>query len=175
MKHILALLILSIGVTFALAEEIADLPNLQQPRFNVFTAGQPTERGFLMAGQMGVKTVLNVLPEKDCIPDEAKLVQNANMTYKRLPFETSGFKRETIAQFAAIVNESEKPILIHCSTGNHVGGLWFAYRALVDKAPLGQALKEARRIGMTPQLENNMFDWVANQTSIEVPAQQIGK
>ena len=41
------------------------LPNLQTPRIDIYTAGQPTEEGFQKLASMGVKSVINVLPERE--------------------------------------------------------------------------------------------------------------
>ena len=158
MRNVLALVLILLGVILVFASD--DIPNLQQPRYNIYTAGQPTEQGFKELSSMGIKTVLNVLPEKDCLADESSMVAKNNMAYVTLPFETTGFKMETIKEFAKIMGSREKPMLVHCSTGNHVGGLWFAYRVLIDKAPLALALKEGRRIGLKPELEDPLFNWV---------------
>ena len=161
MRNILALLLIALGAVLVFASD--DIPNLQQPRYNIYTAGQPTEQGFKELADMGVKTVLNVLPESECLPDEPGMVTREKMAYLALPFQTSGFKMETLKEFATYMNSQEKPMLIHCSTGNHVGGLWFAYRVLIEKAPVAPALKEARRIGMKPELEDSLFNWVLDQ------------
>jgi hypothetical protein len=41
--------------------------------------------------------------------------------------------------------------------------MWFAYRVLVEKAPLAIALKEARLIGLKPQMEDAIFNWVVDE------------
>ena len=79
---------------------------------------------------MGIKTVINVLPERQCVRNEREVVMANNMVYRSIPFELSGFRRQTIDHFSKILEKAEKPVLIHCATGNHVGGLWFAYRIL---------------------------------------------
>lgn len=162
MRNVLALLLIVLGAALAFGTD--QIPNLQQPRFNIYTAGQPTDDGFKEIAAMGVKTVINVLPEKDCLPEEASMVENHKMAYRTLPFDTTGFKMETVREFAKMLEIArEQPILIHCSTGNHVAGLWFAYRVLIEKAPIAPALKEARRIGLKPELEDSLFNWVLGQ------------
>jgi uncharacterized protein (TIGR01244 family) len=106
------------------------------------------------------------LPEKEFIQDEARMVKENGMVYITVPFETSGFSKETIDRFAQVLNTAEKPVLVHCRTGNHVGGLWFAYRVISQKTPLWLALKEGRTIGMKPELEDGIFNWVVKQTTI---------
>jgi uncharacterized protein (TIGR01244 family) len=139
------------------------IPNLHRPAFYVYTAGQPDDEGFRQIAAMGIKTVINVLPQKQCMANEGSIARANNMAYELLPFELSGFRRETIVRFAEILKTSKKPVLIHCSTGNHVGGLWFAYRVLEEDVPLNQALIEARRIGINMELENGLFLWVVDE------------
>jgi uncharacterized protein (TIGR01244 family) len=160
----LTLLITMCGIfVFVLAQTSDQIPNLQQIQVFVYTSSQPTEEGFRQLSAMGVKTVINVLPEKQCIPNEAAIVTANDMVYRSVPFHLSGFRKETIEHFAEVLKKAEKPVLIHCATGNHVGGLWFAYRLLEEDIPLAQAIKEGRKIGIRPELENDIFLWISDQ------------
>ena len=172
MKYLFPFFVALIYLTFAFASSTDPLPNLQQPRYNLFTSGQPTPEGFRIIAQTGVMTVVNVLPTRECLVNEEGMVRANKMIYHHFPFETTGFKRETFEQFAQTLTKAKKPILIHCLTGNHVGGLWFGYRVLIDKASLAVALKEARMIGMKPELEDAMFNWLASRFTSR---QQSGK
>ena len=148
---------------FVFGYSVDQIPNLQQPKVFVYTSGQPSEEGFSKLSSMGIKTVINVLPENQCVPNEGELVRANNMTYRSVPFHLSGFKKHTMEHFAEVLKRADKPVLIHCATGNHVGGLWFAYRLLEQNIPLEQALAEARKIGMRPELENALYLWIADQ------------
>jgi uncharacterized protein (TIGR01244 family) len=163
MKNLFFVIMFLATFIFALAYPVDQIPNLQQVKVFVYTSGQPSEEGFQKLAAMGIKTVINVLPEKQCVPNEFEIVSANNMVYRSVPFHLSGFKKQTIEHFANVLEKAEKPVLIHCATGNHVGGLWFAYRLLEKDIPLEQALKEGRKIGMRPELENNLFLWIADQ------------
>lgn len=159
-----ALAILTFFAIALLATAMDDsLPNLQNPRIDIYTAGQPTEEGFQKLASMRVKSVINVLPEKECMSGEANIVQNNKMEYHSFPFDPATIKLETVQKFGELLQSQQKPVLIHCSTGNHVGGMWFAYRVLVERAPLAIALKEARLIGLKPQMEDAIFNWVVDE------------
>lgn len=162
MKGALAIL-LFLTISFLAAATTDEIPNLQNIRYDIYTSGQPTEEGFQKLADMGVKSVINVLPEKECLPGEESVVHSKKMTYLALPFDPATIKLETVQQFGALLRDQKKPVLIHCSTGNHVGGMWFAYRVLVEKAHLGVALKEARLIGLKPQMEDAIFNWVVDE------------
>lgn len=146
------------SITFAMPP--GEIPNLRNPQEQIFTSGQPDEGGFELAAAAGIKTVINVLPERNCLPDEPEIVTSNKMAYRTVPFHLSNFRKETIEQFADVLKRAEKPVLIHCGTGNHVGGLWFAYRVLIQQAPLEEALQEGRIIGMRKDVENSLYDWV---------------
>jgi uncharacterized protein (TIGR01244 family) len=160
MKYVFLFLIILGASALIFPQSIDQIPNLHQVQYDIYTSGQPTEEGFHQIAEMGIKTVINVLPEKECVRDEPMMVAMNDMFYRTVPFELSSYKMERIQRFAEILKNAEKPVLIHCSTGNHVGGMWFAYRAIEENAPLDQALKEGREIGMKRDLEDSIYLWI---------------
>lgn len=159
-KQALTVVIMLIALSLGFSLPANLVPNFQNPQQGIFTSGQPTTEGFELLAQQGLKTVINVLPEKYCIRDEADVVRQNGMTYRTVPFDTVHFRKETIEHFADIIKTANKPVLIHCSTGNHAGGVWFAYRVLYENAPVEVALQEARLIGLRPSLEETLVDSV---------------
>jgi uncharacterized protein (TIGR01244 family) len=146
---------------FAFAAPTGDLPNLQHIRYQVFTSGQPTIVGYSELTTMGIQTVINVLPEQECQPGEESMVRANNMKYLHEPFHPNDLNRKTVEEFTVLLHSAKKPLLIHCSTGNHVGGLWLAYRVLIERAPLATAIDEARRIGIQPAMEEAVVSWIS--------------
>jgi uncharacterized protein (TIGR01244 family) len=166
MRNKIPVLIMLVGTALFLGATPDQLPNLQHPRYHIVTAGQPTEEGFQQLSASGVKSVINVLPDKECLTNEADTVAANDMVYYRFPFQIDDFNRATFEEFGVLLEQAQKPVLIHCSTGNHVGGLWFGYRYLVERAPLPVALLEARQIGMKPALEDSLLPWLLKQRPI---------
>ena len=160
MKNVTLIIIMLTALSFGFAMPLGEIPNLRNPQAGIYTSGQPNEGGFEHIAAAGFKTVINVLPEKNCVPGEADMVISQQMTYRTVPFHLTNFRKETIEQFAEVLKKAEKPVLIHCGTGNHAGGLWFAYRVLIQKAPVEVAAQEGRIIGMRKDLENSLHDWV---------------
>ncbi|HEY7161161.1 MAG TPA: hypothetical protein VH815_07870 [Acidobacteriota bacterium] len=158
-KMILFMCLMSCTFLFATA---SDLPNLYQPRYLVFTSGQPTNLGYRLLQQMGVQTVINVLPLSECDPGERSMVIANDMFYFSNPFDPTNLNRDAVIEFGKLIKNVDKPVLVHCSTGNHVGGLWFAFRVLIEKQPVGVAITEGRRIGMKAEMENAVLQWLAN-------------
>lgn len=165
MRNQLALLSIFAACVFLVGFSDEQIPNLTQPRVDVFTAGQPTETGFQELAGMGIKTVINVLPEAQCLRGEENMVRTNHMVYKSFPFETAKLTRDAIDEFGYMMMTVEQPVLIHCSTGNHVGGLWLAYRVVIDHAPVSLALQEARRIGIKPSMEQSVLRWLGEEVS----------
>ena len=161
MKTKIAIVMLSLIAVVAFG--LAGIPNIQTPRYEIYTSGQPDEEGFKNASAMGIKSVINVLPEKECLTQEESMVSGNKMEYNKVPFEPGKLNMAMVQKFGQLLQNQPKPVLIHCSTGNHVGGLWFAYRVLAEKAPLALALREARMIGLQPEMENAIFDWVVKE------------
>jgi uncharacterized protein (TIGR01244 family) len=141
----------------------SDVPNFNQLREQVFTSGQPSSNGYAQLQAMGIQTVINVLPEQQCDPGEPAMVGAHNMVYIANPFDPTNIQMETVLRFGKLLKYVEKPVLIHCSTGNHVGGLWVAYRVSMENAPIDVALLEGRQIGMRPGMEDLVLHWLAEQ------------
>lgn len=139
------------------------IPNLYSPRLSIFTSGQPTLFGYRELAGMGVQTVINVLPEEECIPGEAEIVNGYDMEYYQLSFEPSVLDSLLVEEFSYVLNSAEKPLLIHCSTGNHVGGIWLAYRVTIEGASIPVAVEEGRRIGMNAGMEHAVLYWISHQ------------
>src|SRR5687768_6342320 len=111
MKNIsVTLIVLVSSLLFAAGDDA--IPNLYQPRYQVLTAGQPTLFGMRELSEMGVKAVINVLPEEECLPGEEAIVSANKMEYHRVPFDPSGITLQTIYDFAELLNAVDKPVLI---------------------------------------------------------------
>jgi uncharacterized protein (TIGR01244 family) len=165
MRYLLAISILLTTMGFGLPGIDDAIPNLYQLRNGIFTSGQPSDSGFRQLADMGFKSVINVLPDAECIPGEPGRVTPTGMKYYRLPFDPQNLDLGTVHEFAKLLTTAREPMLIHCSTGNHVGGLWLAYRVLVEHASLPVAIQEGRRIGMKPGMEKSVLTWLANSGS----------
>src|SRR5687767_12250173 len=116
MKNATLILVMLTASSFGFAMIAGEVPNLNNPQVDVFTSGQPDEVGFEHLAAAGIKTVINVLPERNCVPGETKVVTSNGMAYRTVPFQLSQFRRETIEQFAEVLKNAEKPVLIHCGT-----------------------------------------------------------
>jgi len=130
----------------------------------VFLASQPAAADFEQAKLGGVKTVINLRHAEEIRDfDEAKVVTDLGLAYHNVPWNGPGELGD--AQFDRVrelLRTAERPILLHCSSGNRVGPMWLAYRALDDGATVEQATREAKTVGMkSPDFEAKALDYVA--------------
>jgi uncharacterized protein (TIGR01244 family) len=146
----------------SLAQEI---PNYARPDEEIAFAGQPPEPVFAKLKEAGFQTVLSLRSPEEISFDEAKIVEDLGMTFVNIPITTSTITDDKVAQFARIVSDPEnKPLLIHCGRASRVGGMWYIYRALFDKAPEELSLDEALARGLdSPALEQVVKDYVTSR------------
>lgn len=131
------------------------LPGLyaQEESFGIRNATHP-EKGLLFGGQLtpeqvdalakaGYKRILDLRrPEEDRGFDEADRASAAGIEYRNLVFSQQALEEgELLDEFARLIEDSERPVAVHCASGNRVGGLYYAY--LVAKQGLDPA--EARQ------------------------------
>jgi uncharacterized protein (TIGR01244 family) len=129
----------------------AGVTNLVSPQNNVLSSGQPTEEQFRLLAQSGLKHVINLRPSSEQDWDEGALVRSLGMEYYNLPISgavdfTSANARSLDQLLAGLNGE---PVLVHCASGNRVGGL-IAVSARDSKGlDVEEAIAEGRRWGLT--------------------------
>lgn len=113
----------------------------------------------------GFKAVLNLRqasePEAK-VEEEGQLVQSLGLTYLHVPFNGNEPTDAAADQFlAALDDQSQRPIYIHCGTANRVGAMWYIKRVLRDGWTPEKAMEEARAIGLkSPVLEEFAQNYV---------------
>lgn len=117
-----------------------------------YFAGLPTEIGLRSASERGVTVIVNLLPAEQQASrvsfDEPALVKSLGMRYESIPMVPSTFSTDDIDRLAAIIDEAEGGVFIHCASSNRVGGLWAAYL----HRHRGYDLEEAIELGMAAGL-----------------------
>lgn len=105
--------------------------------WDVLFAGQPTEEGFSLLAERGVKVIVNLRPDAEMQRavdfDEATLVESLGMEYVHIPMTPSTFSADDVAQLKAVVYRRGTvrgepfTLVIHCRSSNRCGGLWAAF------------------------------------------------
>src|SRR5438105_7442458 len=125
------------------------------PRFfmmadGVYRGGQPSDKGFQLLKEKGIKTVINLRMEND----ESGLVQALGMNYVHIPIEDirpwTQIPEAAIAKYFELINNrANYPIFFHCRRGaDRTGAMAALYRIAVQGWTAKKAYSEARDVGM---------------------------
>ncbi len=135
------------------ALEGAEIFNFRAPEEKVLSSGQPTVSQLGIAARSGVKHVINLrAPGEQDEFDEAEVVESLGMEYYSIPVAGgAGVTPENAASLQALLERFEgEPVLVHCASGNRVGGL-MALSAFADGANADSAIAEGQRWGLTSE------------------------
>jgi protein tyrosine phosphatase (PTP) superfamily phosphohydrolase (DUF442 family) len=116
----------------------------------LYRGGQPSEKGFELLKQRGIKTVVNLRMEYD----EAEIVQKFGMNYIQIPIDEvrpwTQIPEAAIAKYFEVVNNpANYPIFFHCRRGaDRTGAITALYRMAIQGWDAKKAYTEARDIGM---------------------------
>lgn len=143
------------------------VPNQKTVLDGVVSGGQPTDDNLKQAKEQGVKVVVNLRSageEKD-YATEAKTVADLGMKYVSIPINGKtgeGLNEENAKKLAEILGGADKPVLVHCASGQRVGALVALKAFYVDKATPEDALKAGKDNGLSmPELEKIVTDQIA--------------
>ena len=133
----------------------------------VCAAGQPKPEDFALFKKDGIRVVLDLRRDAETPGfDEKAAVEAAGLEYVNLP--VGGLDDLTDAAFdraRALLNDREKPVLIHCAAASRVGPFWLVWRALDGKLPIEEAVAEARTVGLrSAAMEARAREYVARKT-----------
>jgi uncharacterized protein (TIGR01244 family) len=98
---------------------------LRHPRTGLITAGQPAAGDWRALAAAGIRAVINLRPQTEMQGrDERAEVAAAGMRYIELPIATAAdITPENAHHLATLLGEAEGTVLVHCGSGNRVGGL----------------------------------------------------
>lgn len=138
------------------AVEAAQVTNFRAPQGAVLSSGQPTIDQLEVMANAGVRHVVNLrTPDEEVDFDEQAAVEALGMRYYSLPVSgVEGIDRANADRLKAILNGAGgEPVLVHCATGNRVGGLK-AVQHFAANGNADAAISEGERWGLTsPRLQ----------------------
>ncbi len=122
------------------------LPNARQPLEGVVSGGQPTADQLARAAASGYKTVVNLrVPGERGADDEPAQVERLGMAYVALPIDgAEGITEANARELRRLLDGAERPLLLHCGSGNRVGALLALAAYHVD----GKSAEESIRYGL---------------------------
>jgi uncharacterized protein (TIGR01244 family) len=103
-----------------------DIPNYHLVRPGLATAGQPSEDALGKLKPLGFKTVVNLrTPGEQRGRSEEDAVRAQGLRYVSVPINTATFgAAEAAAVRAVLDDESNAPVLLHCTTANRAAAVW---------------------------------------------------
>lgn len=132
---------------------------------NIHVGGQPTPEELRQAATAGVTTVVNLRAlDEPGVAEEAQLAQQLGVQYVAIPVSSAGDLTPAAARTLdeALSAAGDKPVIVHCASGNRVGAL-FAIRAhTVLKQSAEQALAIGKQYGLS-----RLEDAVRQQLGLE--------
>lgn len=116
----------------------------------IFLASQPSPEDLEQAKKGGVLTVINQRHAAEVTEfDERAIVESMGLRYENPAFNGPDELTPAILDTTlGLLRTAPRPLLLHCSSANRTGAVWFAYRALDGGLSLDDALAEARRVGL---------------------------
>ncbi len=117
----------------------------------VYLGGQPSRADLAAAARYpGIESVLDLRRESENRGfDEAAELDRLDIEYENVPVGgPDQLTDEALDESLRIIRTSEKPLLVHCASGNRVGAVWMAWRMLEDGYTAERAEAEARLAGL---------------------------
>lgn len=145
------------------------IPNASFPLPGVMAAGQPTgEQIQLMVEEGGYRTVIDLrAPDETRGFDEREAARQIGLTYINIPVTPATLDQATIDRFLDVFRKAARPVLLHCSSSNRVGGLLYAWWVLEKKEPPAKALEQARAAGLrSPEIIEKVQKLVAERQGV---------
>lgn len=149
-------------------EAISSLPikNIKHPQKHVFSSGQPTKEELSALAETGVKHIVNLRPPHEQVWNEEAYVTTLGMTYHSIPVEgASGITIENASALSDLLDAiGAQPTLVHCSSGNRVGGLVSLDEHLIKGKTIESAITTGKEWGLTG-LESVVREKLVHQES----------
>jgi uncharacterized protein (TIGR01244 family) len=136
--------------------EQLDIPGLRRLDGDVWTAGQPGAKQLRAARAAGFRTVISLCPEGECGWDEKQIAESLGLRYATLPVGAACDLSEAASRkLGMLLAACDKPVLVHCGSGNRVGALFALKSFYVDGSAPEDALAYGRAAGLAG-LENTV-------------------
>ena len=127
--------------------QVFQVQNYSRATDQIAISGLIGDGGIKSLASHGFKTIIDMRTANEGTADEKALVD--------------GISEEQLSAFTKAIESAEKPVLIHCGSGNRAGAMWAAYLIRKGTAP-EQAIEAGRKAGMRPPLEEKIRESFIN-------------
>jgi uncharacterized protein (TIGR01244 family) len=131
---------------------LGELPNMRQPEQNRIVAGAIDAANLGRLRAAGIKHVISLRTAEEVQGfDEAGIAAGLGIDYHSIPIKgVQSLTKENAEKLDALLKQiGEEPTLVHCASGNRVGGLIAVREALINGQSTEAAIAEGRRWGLT--------------------------
>jgi uncharacterized protein (TIGR01244 family) len=139
-----------------------------------YSAGQPTAEQLQTLFAHGIRVVIDLRVDSETPElDEAALVRSHGLDYHNLPVGgAAGLTRgNVLALDRLIADAGDRPLLVHCASGNRVGAMMALREAWLRGATSEHALEVGRSWGMKG-LESDVNALLQTKVQATVPSEQ---
>lgn len=140
--------------------------NAFYPLPGVATGGQPTPADLRALARAGYRTILDIRgPEERRGYDEIHVAREAGLEYINVPVGHGPLADDVFERVLAVLrDESRRPLLFHCASGNRVGLMLIPYLMLDQGRAPREVLQIAVDVGLSsPQLAHLALEYVRRQ------------
>ncbi len=110
--------------------------------------GAPTRAALEALKKAGLKTVVDLRMPTEGTDTEEGVAKELGLHYVSVPFTAASFSAADAAAVKKVLDHTAGgPVLVHCASGNRVGGVFAVLASQEGKTP-DAALAEGRRLGL---------------------------
>jgi uncharacterized protein (TIGR01244 family) len=128
--------------------EPEDIPNYLRVRPDFATGGAPTAEGLERLREFGFAVVVDLREPSEETDAERARVEAAGLRYVSIPVAPETLSWADVDRVKAVIDDPARgPLLLHCASGNRVGGVWVLLEA-AKGVPFERALHAGRAVGL---------------------------
>lgn len=131
-------------------EALAGVVNAQQVLPNLVTSGQPGANHFAALKEAGLDLVLDIRdPMEPRGIDQSQLLRDLGIEYVNITVSAGSLTDETLDRITEVLRgAAARSTLVHCASGNRVGGALIPYLMLDHGFAEEDAVTAAMRMGL---------------------------
>ena len=131
-------------------DALRGVPNASQASPTVITGGQPAAAHFRALKEAGVEVILDIRdPMEPRGFDEQALMDELGFDYRNIVVTDAHLTDQTLDAVTGVMRESAgKQTLVHCASGNRVGGALIPWLILDQGMTEEEATMAAMRMGL---------------------------
>lgn len=129
MKPILLIAMIAVlagaGCATSTPATLPTVANAVSPSPGIISAGRLAPGDIVPLRDAGIRHVIDLTPDEETPDfDEAATVRAAGLGYSNLPLAGApDLTRKNVLAFDALLRGAERPVLVHCASGNRVGAM----------------------------------------------------